>query len=228
LIGADGLEIRMNVDAAYEKVVNTMFDSLKQMAKMEGEGEDKGQLNFHVILIENMHHFVAETSQMEIGSVAAFARKAEGIYDENLNAYVKIILRRPFAKIIDYFEGVERLLKTTAPSEISTNNNYNRSALKKVVKEFNAKDIRKIVDALFKRVEKHFTEASDLQTPGTELGGGIAPGTVMVGVWKACEEELLRITELFMKRISQCYADTGVSLEYGTGDVETSFRRHRA
>lgn len=119
LIGADGLEIRMNVDAAYERIVNTMFESLKQMAKMEGEGEDKGQLNYHVILIganwehikfsftlisfhslENMHHFVAETSQMEIGSVASFVRKAEAIYDENLNAYVKIILRRPFAKII--------------------------------------------------------------------------------------------------------------------------------
>ncbi|KAF8832200.1 hypothetical protein HHX47_DHR1001902 [Lentinula edodes] len=228
LIGADGLEIRMNVDAAYERIVNTMFESLKQMAKMEGEGEDKGQLNYHVILIENMHHFVAETSQMEIGSVASFVRKAEAIYDENLNAYVKIILRRPFAKIIDYFEGVERLLKTTAPSEISTNNNYNRSSLKKVVKEFNAKDIRKVVDNLFKRVEKHFTEASDLQTPGTEQGDGIAPGTVMVGAWKACEEELLRITELFMKRISQCYPDSGVSLEYGPGDVEAAFRRHRA
>lgn len=123
---------------------------------------------------------------------------------------------------------MERLLKTTAPSEVSTNSNYNRSSLKKVVKEFNAKDIRKIVDTLFKRVEKHFTEASDLQTPGTEQAGGIPPGTVMVGVWKACEEELLRITELFMKRMSQCYADTAVSLEYGPADVEAAFRRHRA
>jgi hypothetical protein len=51
LVGADGLEIRTNVDAAYEKIVNTIFDSLKQMAKMGGEEEDKGQLNYHVILI---------------------------------------------------------------------------------------------------------------------------------------------------------------------------------
>lgn len=51
LTGADGLEIRTNVDAAYEKLVNTMFESLKQMAKMEGEEEDKGQLNYHVILV---------------------------------------------------------------------------------------------------------------------------------------------------------------------------------
>lgn len=125
----------------------------------------------------------------------------------------------------DYFDGVERLLKTTAPSEVSTNANYNKSALKKVVKEYNAKDIRKHVDALYKRVEKHFTEASEKTT--TEESGGIAPGTIMVGVWKACEEELLRVTDVVAKRISQCYADAGATLEYTAGDVEGAFRRQR-
>ncbi|KAJ7225687.1 exocyst complex component sec3 subunit [Mycena pura] len=225
LIGADTLEIRATVDAAYDRIVQSMFESLKQMAKMDGEGEDKGQLNYHVILIENMHHFVAETSQIEIGSVTVFLRRAEAIYDENLTAYVKIVLRRPFGKLIDYFDGVERLLKTTAPSEVSTNANYNKSALKKVVKEYNAKDIRKHVDALYKRVEKHFTEASEKTT--TEESGGIAPGTIMVGVWKACEEELLRVTDVVAKRISQCYADAGATLEYTAADVEGAFRRQR-
>ncbi|KAL0578603.1 hypothetical protein V5O48_003394 [Marasmius crinis-equi] len=224
LVGCDGLEVRMNVDAAYDKIVQTMFESLKQMAKMDGEGEDKGHLNYHVILIENMHHFVAEMSQLDIGSVAGFVKRAEAIYDENLNSYVKIVLRRPLNKIIDFFEGVERLLKNSAPSEVSTNSSYNRSALKKVVKEYNAKDIRKHVDSLFKRVEKHFTEASEKAT--TEESGGIAPGTVLVGVWKGCEEELLRITELFNKRIGQCYADSGITLEYTAADVESAFRRH--
>lgn len=58
LIGADGLEIRASVDGAYEKIVQTMFESLKQMAKMDGEGEDKGQLNFHVILIGRTRTFI--------------------------------------------------------------------------------------------------------------------------------------------------------------------------
>ena len=44
--------------------------------------------------------FVAEISQIEIGTVAAFLKRAEAIYEENLAAYVKIVLRRPFAKII--------------------------------------------------------------------------------------------------------------------------------
>jgi len=69
-------------------------------------------------------------------------------------------------------------------------------------------------------------ETSEKST--TEENGGVAQGIVMIGVWKACEDELLRITELFSKRISQCYSDSGVSLEYTSGDVEAAFRRHRA
>ncbi len=128
----------------------------------------------------------------------------------------------------EHFEGVERLLKTTAPTEVTSNSSYSRSALKKVVKEYTTKDVRKYIDALFKRVEKHFTEASEkATTEDASANIGIAPGTVMVGVWKACEEELLRITELFNKRISQCYKESNVSLEYSAADVEGAFRRHR-
>ena len=57
LIGADMFEIRQSVDGAYERIVQTMFDSLKQMAKMNGEDEDKGQLNYHVILTGKLKIF---------------------------------------------------------------------------------------------------------------------------------------------------------------------------
>jgi hypothetical protein len=122
-------------------------------------------------------------------------------------------------------EGVERLLKTTTPTEVSKNSDFNKSALKKVVKEFNAKDVRKHVDGLYKRVEKHFMDVAE--KTATEEVSDIAPGTVVADVWKACEEELMQITELFIKRVSQCYSDSGVSLEYSTSDVEAAFRRHK-
>jgi exocyst complex component 1 len=47
-----------------------------------------------------MHYFGADMAQMEVGSVAGFIRRAQVIYQENLNAYIKLILRRPFAKLI--------------------------------------------------------------------------------------------------------------------------------
>ncbi|KAF8498012.1 exocyst complex component Sec3-domain-containing protein [Gautieria morchelliformis] len=220
LIGSDILDVRATVDTAYEKIVQSMFDSLKHMAKMEGEGEDKGQLNYHVELVENMHYFITEITQQDVGNVKSFLRQAQTIYDENLNAYIKLILRRPLAKILDYFDGVERLLKSSSPSGVSSNSSYNKSSLKRVVKEYNAKDMRRHVDALFKRVEKHYAD------PGEEHAGNNA--NLFKGVWTACEQEVVKSTERFSRLIAQCYKETGVSLEYTTQEVEASFRRHRA
>jgi len=56
---------------------------------------------------------------------------------------------------------------------------------------------------------------------------GIAAGTVLVGVWKACEKELVRLTELFSSRISQWYGDSDISLECTTSDIESAFRKQR-
>lgn len=148
---------------------------------------------------------------------------------------------------------MERLLKTTAPTEVQNSNTYSKSTLKKVVKEYSAKDVRKHIDVLFKRVEKHFEDdggtssnlgglqpGSALPTPklgpnstfglDAHLNGGVgtgAGGVVVAGVWKACEDEVLRMTELFQKRIGQCYANSGVSLEYGPADVRDAFKRHK-
>ncbi|KAF9527786.1 exocyst complex component Sec3-domain-containing protein [Crepidotus variabilis] len=221
LIGADSLDIRTNVDTAYERITQAMFDSLMQMAKLEGEGEDKGQLNYHVILIENMQYFVTEVSQMDVMSLNMATRKAEGMYDENLSSYIKIVFRRPFGKIIDFFEGVDRVAKGN-PSELTGNSNFNKSALKKVVKDYNSKDIKKSVEALSKRVEKHFTEVSE-----KDDSVAVVSGKVLASVWKACEEEFLNLTETWSSRMSQLYGDSGVSLEYTVADVESAFRRQR-
>lgn len=47
-----------------------------------------------------MHCFIVETSKMDNTSLVTFSQRAELIYDENLNAYVKMVLRRPFSKLI--------------------------------------------------------------------------------------------------------------------------------
>lgn len=55
LEGAEGLPIRAKVNGIYERVVDTVFGSVQQLAKLDrGEGqaaEDKGQLNYHVVMI---------------------------------------------------------------------------------------------------------------------------------------------------------------------------------
>lgn len=107
------------------------------------------------------------------------------------------------------------------------NSNFNRSALKKVIKEYDSKDMRRNIDGLYKRVEKHFDAdegANPVPLPPGQTG---AAGPVLAGVWNACEEELIRLTDKWTKLISQCYADSGVPLEYTVGDVRAAFKRHR-
>jgi hypothetical protein len=52
---AETLPIRGRVNDAYDKVITSVFGTLQQIAKMDrGDAqavEDKGQLNYHVIMI---------------------------------------------------------------------------------------------------------------------------------------------------------------------------------
>ena len=53
-----------------------------------------------------MHHFVNEMLKTEMGSTQAFAENAQAIYEDNLDAYVRLIFRRPLAKLmVSYLAG---------------------------------------------------------------------------------------------------------------------------
>jgi hypothetical protein len=106
-------------------------------------------------------------------------------------------------------------------SEIASNSNFNKGALRKVIKDYNSKDIKKHIDSLAKRVEKHFTEGLE-----KDDAAGVASAKLLNTVWKACKDELLKLTERWSSRISQLYGD-GISLDYTVGDVETAFRRQK-
>lgn len=59
-----------------------------------------------------MHYFIGEISQQELGAIQGFLRRAESIYDENLNAYVKLVMRRPMGKILVNQIGRFAILRT--------------------------------------------------------------------------------------------------------------------
>ena len=103
LIGAEGLEIRVQVDGAYDRIVQAMFDSLMHMAKMEQEGEDKGQLNYHVILIgEKSRGFTRNTCSPCFREHALLRRRgsANGIWHRRrLSTKSRGYLRGKLARI---------------------------------------------------------------------------------------------------------------------------------
>lgn len=126
LEGADNLRVRDLINSNYERIVATMFDSLQQMAKMDREGaageDNKDQLNYYVIIIgkyclrsslqmsllklirgfrlENMHHIVTVITKQKVPALANFVTQAGDMYNDNLDLYIKLVLRRPLAKLL--------------------------------------------------------------------------------------------------------------------------------
>jgi exocyst complex component 1 len=112
---AESNEIRAMIDKAYERINKAMFESLRVIAKesptanvsaggphigLTGDPEDKEALNYHILLIENMNHYVEEVdAHGDIVLVEGKAR-AEEEMQEHLRLYVDAVIRRPLGKIL--------------------------------------------------------------------------------------------------------------------------------
>lgn len=112
------LDVRNVIDQAYEKLNRAMFDSLKIIAKESptapgGHGpsqkqiagtddpEDKEMLNYHILLIENMNHYVEEVDDGgRDGVLAQWKGRALMERAEALEAYVGRVIRRPLGKLL--------------------------------------------------------------------------------------------------------------------------------
>nr|XP_019014642.1 exocyst protein [Kwoniella pini CBS 10737]OCF53423.1 exocyst protein [Kwoniella pini CBS 10737] len=235
LDGSDDLLIRQRVNDIYEKIINAVFGSLQQLAKMDRAdsqaAEDKGQLNYHVIMIENMHQFVEDVERLNSPVLGVFLQRATGLYEENMSIYVKLLLRRSFGRFMDFFDGIDRLLTTTPPSEVSLHSAYNRSSLKKILKDNGSiKDLKKSIETLSKRVDKHFIldddETSNNTINSTNNNNNNNNNNALVQiVWKEITNGLIKEVQRSQNLIAKSYPDSGLGLEFTINDVENVCKR---
>jgi len=105
-------------------------------------------------------------------------------------------------------------LQNTPPSEVSLHPTSSKSALKKLLKDYTAKDMRKAVE---------FSHDDD---------GSTVPDAVIAEVintvWKAITLELKKETGRAQELIGRCYSDSNLGIEYGPGDVEAACKRAKA
>lgn len=109
------LEVRTMVDDAYQKINKAMFESLKVIAKespaamaaqsaaVGGAGadpEDKEALNYHILHIENMNHYIEEVETHGDLVLGEWKEKAKAEMDEHLALYLDAIIRRPLGKLL--------------------------------------------------------------------------------------------------------------------------------
>ncbi|EOD43009.1 putative exocyst complex component protein [Neofusicoccum parvum UCRNP2] len=151
------LEVRTMVDDAYQKINKAMFESLKVIAKespaamaaqsaavggVGADPEDKEALNYHILHIENMNHYIEEVDPHGDLVLSEWKEKAKAEMDEHMTLYIDAIIRRPLGKLLDFLDPIPTIL-AALPSGTPP------------------KEIRKGIEALRKRVDKHFGDADD-------------------------------------------------------------------
>ncbi|OJD32042.1 exocyst complex component [Diplodia corticola] len=178
------LEVRAMVDDAYQKINKAMFESLKVIAKespaamaaqsaaVGGAGtdpEDKEALNYHILHIENMNHYIEEVETHGDLVLGEWKEKARAEMNEHLALYLDAIIRRPLGKLLrrlqDFLDPIPSILGAlpsgTPPSAIASRPSHSRTVFKKISASHDSKEIRKGIEALRKRVDKHFGDADD-------------------------------------------------------------------
>ncbi|KAL8651107.1 MAG: hypothetical protein Q9226_004853 [Calogaya cf. arnoldii] len=222
------LLIRNLIDDAYVKINRAMFESLKFIAKespaatqtiaVGGDPEDKEALNYHILLIENMNHYIEELYAKDNPVLSEWKVQAQHEMTEHMDLYLAAVLRRPLGKLLDFVESAEtqlaNLQEDQSPQIIATRASHSRSVFKKVLSIYDSKEMRKGIDTLKKRVEKHFGEADDVS-----LSRGLV-NTVL----GECEKKYLGVGERTRRLVRDVY-EGSVEVEWRDEDVVAAFRR---
>ncbi|EXJ81582.1 hypothetical protein A1O1_07646 [Capronia coronata CBS 617.96] len=177
----ESLEVRFIVNDAYTKLLKAMWESLSFIAKdnpassgaavhstaaapTSGDPEDKEALNYHIMLIENMNFFAEEVKTHHNVVLEEWTERASRDQLTHLAQYTDAVIRRPLGKWLDFLESTEALMKlnsTDSYASIANKPSHSRSSAKKVLAAHDTREIRKGIDTLKKRIEKHFTDADD-------------------------------------------------------------------
>ncbi|KAG0068986.1 hypothetical protein BGZ89_003740 [Linnemannia elongata] len=204
LEGNEDTEARQLITAAYDKLVRVMFESTEAIAKETVDFDDKEQ-GSHVVNIENMHHFYSELRQRKVTNLENYMKYAKGSYESHLATYVRGVVRRSLLKLLDFFDGVEGLVKAKASEDVGFHLTYNKQALKKAVSQYPASVVRKDLQHLYRKVEKHFSSEEE-------------EGLLQVA-WRGIQEEFIRQHERFSRLIRECYPDAGVQMEFSMQEL---------
>jgi exocyst complex component 1 len=238
------LIIRRTVDAEYERILKAMFDSLKVIARenpavgmaaasggtaslssgtsggtVAGGGndpEDKEALNFHILLIENMNHFVEEVDNAHgLEVLEDWRTTALEEFNEHLGLYVSAVVRRPLGKLLEALENIESQLangKSTAAVAAQPSNS--RQAFNRVLGGYDAKEVRRGIDTLRRRIEKHF--AGEGEDPA-----GLSRGLV-TRVVRECETFYGEV-EVRIERVTRDVYGGEVLFEWPRAEVRQGF-----
>ncbi|KAK3711445.1 hypothetical protein LTR37_009624 [Vermiconidia calcicola] len=227
-------ETRLRVDEAYDRINRAMFDSLKVIAK-ESPGttapqrnaatddpEDKEMLNYHVLIIENMNHYIAEVDDSGRQSVLTdWKGRAETERREAMDAYVGQVIRRPLGKLLEFLDSIDSMQAShpQSPASVTSRPTYSRKAARNLLSQHDSKELRRGIDQLRTRIEKHFGHGDD------EVKARQLVTLVCKECERAYERTYGRIDDMIRDLYPNAEGEKAVECGFSKTDVQTSFGR---
>ena len=231
-------EIRFTINDSYAKILKAMWESLSFIAKESpggaadqsrhgagaGDPEDKEALNYHILLIENMNHFVEDVEPRGIVVLEEWRDKANHDLYDHMRQYTDAVIRRPIGKLLEFIESTEALMKNipegSSLTSIASRPSHSRSTARKIIGTYDIKEIRKGVDTLKKRIEKHFGDTVEDLTGQANRG--------LVGkVFKECSDRYGDAHDRIRNIAKTVYEgqSQGMDLDWRKEEVNAMFRR---
>uniref|UniRef100_A0A3B3I8A4 Exocyst complex component 1 n=1 Tax=Oryzias latipes TaxID=8090 RepID=A0A3B3I8A4_ORYLA len=191
-------ERRGDLDKAYVKLIKAVFVNVEKVAN------ESQKTPRDVVMMENFHHIFSTLSRLKISCLDAEKREAKHKYTDHLQSYVINSLGQPLEKLNHFFEGVEsRVAQGVREDEVSYQLAFNKQELRKVIKEYPGKEVKKGLDNLYKKVDKHLCEEESL----------------LQVVWHSMQDEFIRQYKHFEDLIGRCYPGSGITMEFTIQDV---------
>ncbi|OWF38472.1 Exocyst complex component 1 [Mizuhopecten yessoensis] len=112
--------------------------------------------------------------------------------------------QRPIEKNGVFFDGVQnRVASGVKPEEVGYQLAFSKQEMRKVIKEYPGKEVKKSLEHLYKKIEKQLCEEENL----------------LQVTWLAMQDVFIRQCKSHEDIINKCYPDSGISLEFTVGDV---------
>ncbi|VDD94922.1 unnamed protein product [Enterobius vermicularis] len=193
-------ERRADLDRWYLQLISSLKEGIEKAAVSPNSKSPAS-----VVRIENYHPILSE---LKIECLDSQRKEAKKAYQESIQMYVRDYMGRPLEKLHTFFEGVENAVKQgVKPEEIAFQQQFSRSELKKVISIYPGKEVRKGLEQLYKKIEKHLIENSPL----------------LQVIWRNMQDEFLKQLKHYQEVIGQCYPNSRIDLEVSIQDVLNYF-----
>ncbi|XP_065352705.1 exocyst complex component 1 isoform X1 [Cloeon dipterum] len=195
-------ERRNDLEKSYRSLMSAIFEAIPRI------GGDHQKTPHQVVIMENFHRLHALLSRLKIVALDSYKKEAKQRYQDALKAYVTQYFGRPLEKLNIFCDGIQaKLSQGVKESEVSYQMAYSKQELRKVIKEYPAREVKKGLDSLYRKVEKHLCEEENL----------------LQVVWRAMQEVFIQQYRNVEDLIQRCYPNAMITLEFTIQDILVFF-----